>query len=225
MATPGAAPNATASARLSSSAPMRHRSGSLPNRRANRPSNVSAMTASAIAVPAPDARPGAAAAIAATPPTSDTYVSRLRRSNASTGDRIAEHLEEPLPCADGARQERLRLDAVDERVDGQPIDQQLAERCGERGAPGAGVHIRARPLAEPDPVAVDPSLHARARRAGWAHEAEELGEVARRRANGGVLLVERAHLPARSVSPEAHVARIAVVVDQCDRHPLGHRTP
>ena len=82
----GARPNAIASARLSSCTPSADRRGSLPKRRANRPSNVSAMTARAIANPARLARPFAAATIAPTPNRSERYVSRFRRSKASAGE-------------------------------------------------------------------------------------------------------------------------------------------
>ena len=67
----GAIPKAIASDRLSSSMPRARRCGSLPKRRAKRPSNVSAITAMAMAMPATPLRPAAAPARAPAPKASD----------------------------------------------------------------------------------------------------------------------------------------------------------
>ena len=68
----GAIPNAIASDRLSSCMPIARSPALRTNMRANRPSNVSAITATAISAPAWEAPPRNAAAMAAIDASSDT---------------------------------------------------------------------------------------------------------------------------------------------------------
>src|SRR5262245_9819204 len=82
----GATPNAATSDRLSSSAPNLRCASVRGNSLANRPSNVSASTATANSAPAGPPLPWSAAATAVTPASSDRYVSRLLSCKHDAGD-------------------------------------------------------------------------------------------------------------------------------------------
>lgn len=111
---------------------------------------------------------------------------RLRRSKGSAGDAMnwKERLEQG-PRAHNPRQEPLRPDAVHHRVNRQAVDQELGQGGGECRVPSGAIDGRARGFGKTPGVAVDEIFDRRPRGAGRDDEAEELGQVPHRCADGG----------------------------------------
>src|SRR5262245_39679140 len=130
-----------------------------------------------------------------------------------------------MPRAENAWQKTLRLDAVDERVHRQPVDQEIAKGGVKSAAPDRPVDAYARLLFEPGPVTVDRSIDVHVRCAPRENEAEQLRKIALRCAERRQLPVVRAQPQLAVGAAETDVPRVEVVMNQGSRRLLEERPP
>src|SRR6185369_7362620 len=95
---------------------------------------------------------------------------------------------------------RLRPYPINHRIRRQAIDEQVAQRSAETGFPFATVDGRSRRGGQERAVSLDPPRDRVERRVWRQHEAQKLGEVALRSAEGRQLPVEGAQSQRRAVS-------------------------
>src|SRR5205085_11220515 len=111
----------------------------------------------------------------------------------------------------------------DHCIDGQPIDEQFAERGGEAGAPCVAIDRHWCASCERAEMAIDQCFDMARTGVRRQHEAQEFREVAYRRANRRELPVEGVARRTAAAPPQAYIARIEIMVNERLRQSFERR--